>query len=180
MQASELIRSAILSIYYIAWKGKMCSASDGQGSNFESCVWRTVSSQSSHHPQEVLLAQFSLYVYKGGLKPDSFHLKRQNAVVYKMFCWNGKKKTFLLKWQFFSNIVIFFPLFLSRNFRTWNSRNLKLGNFGTWKLCCDFRILELPWSFSSYCVVYTSTKMQFIMSNTLIKYKQKLVSLWMK
>ena len=51
-----------------------CSASDRQGSNSESCVWRTVSSQSSHHPQEVLLAQFSLYVHKGGLKPDSFHL----------------------------------------------------------------------------------------------------------
>ena len=50
-----------------------CSASDRQGPNFESCVWRTVSSQSSHHPQEVLLAQFSLYVHKGGLKPDSFH-----------------------------------------------------------------------------------------------------------
>ena len=50
-----------------------CSASDRQGSNFESCVWRTVSSQSSHHPQEVLLAQFSLDVHKGGLKPDSFH-----------------------------------------------------------------------------------------------------------
>ena len=50
-----------------------CSTSDRQGSNFESCVWRTVSSQSSHHPQEVLLAQFSLYVHKGGLKPDSFH-----------------------------------------------------------------------------------------------------------
>ena len=52
-----------------------CSASDRQGSNFESCVWRTVSSQSSHHPQEVLLAQFSLYVHKGGLKPDSFHFQ---------------------------------------------------------------------------------------------------------
>ena len=50
-----------------------CSASDRQGSNFESCVWRTVSSQSSHHPQEVLLAQFSLYMHKCGLKPDSFH-----------------------------------------------------------------------------------------------------------
>ena len=53
------------------------SASDRQGSNFESCVWRTVSSQSSHHPQEVLLAQFSLYVHKGGLKPDSFHFNNQ-------------------------------------------------------------------------------------------------------
>ena len=51
-----------------------CSTSDHQCSNFESCIWRTVSSQSSHHPQEVLLAQFSLYVHKGGLKPDSFHL----------------------------------------------------------------------------------------------------------
>ena len=50
-----------------------CSASDRQGSNFESCVWRTVSSHSSYHPQDVLLAQFSLYVHKGGLKPDSFH-----------------------------------------------------------------------------------------------------------
>ena len=49
------------------------SASDRRGSNFESCVWRTVSSQSSHHPQEVLLAQFSLYVHKGGQKPDLFH-----------------------------------------------------------------------------------------------------------
>ena len=47
-----------------------CSASDRQGSNFESCVWRAV---SSHLPQEVLLALFSLYVHKGGLKPDSFH-----------------------------------------------------------------------------------------------------------
>ena len=50
-----------------------CSASDRQRANFESCVWRTVSSQSSHHRQEVLLAQFSLYVHKGGLKPDSFN-----------------------------------------------------------------------------------------------------------
>ena len=60
-----------------------CSASDRQGSNFESCVWRTVSSQSSHHPQEVLLAQFSLYVHKGGLKPDSFHFsKPENSSFY--------------------------------------------------------------------------------------------------
>ena len=39
-------------------------ASDCQGSNFESCVWRTVSSHSSHH----------LYVHKGGLKPDFFFI----------------------------------------------------------------------------------------------------------
>ena len=52
-----------------------CLASDRQGSNFESSVWRTASSQLSHHPQDVLLAQFSLYVHKGGLKPASFFLK---------------------------------------------------------------------------------------------------------
>ena len=62
-----------------------CSASDRQGSNFESCVWRTVSSQSSHHPQEVLLAQFSLYVHKGGLKPDSFHFSDMDAMFSCIF-----------------------------------------------------------------------------------------------
>ena len=50
-----------------------CSASDRQGLNFESCVWRTVSSDLSHHPQGVLLAQFSLYVDKSGLKRNLFH-----------------------------------------------------------------------------------------------------------
>ena len=33
-----------------------------------------MSSYLSHHPQEVLLAQFSLYVHRGGLKHRSFHL----------------------------------------------------------------------------------------------------------
>ena len=61
-----------------------CSASDRQGSNFKSCVWRTVSSQSSQHPQEVLLAQFSLYVHKGGLKPDSFHLESFKSSLTKV------------------------------------------------------------------------------------------------
>ena len=65
-----------------------CSASDRQSSNFESCVWRTVSSQSSHHPQEVLLAQFSLYVHKGGLKPDSFHFFLPTLTHYLIsVCW---------------------------------------------------------------------------------------------
>ena len=59
-----------------------CSASDRQGSNFESCVWRAV---SSHHPQEVLLAQFSLCVHKGGLKPDSFHFTH-SGLTCSMHC----------------------------------------------------------------------------------------------
>ena len=56
-----------------------------RGSVFESCVWRTVSSQSSHHPQEVLLAQFSLYVHKGGLKPDSFHFISFRPAFFPLF-----------------------------------------------------------------------------------------------
>ena len=47
------------------------SASDRRVSNFESCVWRAVSSHSSQHPQEVLPAQFSPYVHKGG--PNLIH-----------------------------------------------------------------------------------------------------------
>ena len=62
-----------------------CSASDRQGSNFESCVWRIESSQSSHHPQKVLLAQFSLYVHKGGLKPDSFHFYKKADVIMSLW-----------------------------------------------------------------------------------------------
>ena len=38
-----------------------CLALDRQGSNFESCVCRAVSSHSFHHSQEVLPAQSSLY-----------------------------------------------------------------------------------------------------------------------
>ena len=82
-----------------------CSASDRQGSNFESCVWRTVSSQSSHHPQEVLLAQFSLYVHKGGLKPDSFHFilspvkppTRHKSKTYKVVARSGRVFKVLIK-----------------------------------------------------------------------------------
>ena len=44
------------------------STSHRQGSNFETCVWRTESSHASHHFQKVFLAQFSPYVHKGRLK----------------------------------------------------------------------------------------------------------------
>ena len=43
--------------------------SDHQGSNFETRDWGAVSPHSSHHSHEVLQAQFSLYVRKGGLEP---------------------------------------------------------------------------------------------------------------
>ena len=65
-----------------------CSASDRQGSNFESCVWRTVSSNSSHHPQEVPLC---IYVHKGGLKPDLFYFYQRvlhsKLVKSNFFAW---------------------------------------------------------------------------------------------
>ena len=60
-----------------------CSASKPQGLNFKSCVWRAVSSHSSHHPQQALLAQFSLHVHKSGLKLDSFIFSCQYiSVIY--------------------------------------------------------------------------------------------------
>ena len=34
------------------------------GSNFDLCVWRAVSSDTSHYPQNDLLAKFSLYLHK--------------------------------------------------------------------------------------------------------------------
>ena len=103
-----------------------CSASDRQGSNFESCVWRTVSSQSSHHPQEVLLAQFSLYVHKGGLKPDSFHFisllghvsHYPHAIIVSpflvltlttlkyFFCLNYGDQRFFFQFQIIINVLV--------------------------------------------------------------------------
>ena len=58
------------------------SESDRQGSIFELCV----SSHSSHHPQEVLLAQFSLYVHEGGLKPNSIHFISFASLFASIFC----------------------------------------------------------------------------------------------
>ena len=49
-----------------------CSTSNRQGSNFESCVWKAMSSHSSNHPQEVLMTRFSLYEDKGGINPIYF------------------------------------------------------------------------------------------------------------
>ena len=45
-----LLRVKVSIVGSLRDKEVACSPSDRQGSNFESCVWRTVSSQSSHHP----------------------------------------------------------------------------------------------------------------------------------
>ena len=69
-----------------------CSASEYRGTNFKLCVWRAMSSHSSHHPQEVILTQLSLHVHKGGLKSYSFHFSgsswegRGNSGVAKDAC----------------------------------------------------------------------------------------------
>ena len=42
-------------------------------------------SQSYHHPQVVFLAQFSLYVHNGGLKPDSFHFLPHELLYWGIF-----------------------------------------------------------------------------------------------
>ena len=61
----------------------LCSASDLQGLNFESCVCRAVTSHSSHHPQKVLLAQFILYVHKK-TRFISFHFICSNNLSWEM------------------------------------------------------------------------------------------------
>ena len=79
-----------------------CSTSDRQGSNFESCVWKTVSSQSSHHPQEVLLAQFSLYVHIDGLKPESFYfisMLLSNTIAHKAAYIENIQKMYAINLQ---------------------------------------------------------------------------------
>ena len=78
-----------------------CLASDLHGLNFEFCVWRAVLSHSSHHPQEVHLAQFSMYVDKSGLKPDLFyfftwgrnHDPNYYQQVFKPLCWAKQHQT---------------------------------------------------------------------------------------
>ena len=107
-----------------------CWASDQQGLNFESCVWRTVSSHSSHHPQEVLLAQFSLYVHKGCLKPDSFHFfcfgpqVTQNQLIEQFRATKKRSLIYIL-------IAILFLVYMKVNFAAildFFFRNLLVSN----------------------------------------------------
>ena len=55
-----------------------------------------------HHPQEVLLAQFSLYVHKGGLKPDSLLLLPCNdslcCYVMNRIAWSSTQDGNLSGW----------------------------------------------------------------------------------
>ena len=84
------------------------SASDRQGSNFESCVWRTVSSQSSHHPQEVLLAQFSLYVHKGPIHFISFRSSFNSVITSHIIIVSSENMAFLHSVLHLSSYYAFF------------------------------------------------------------------------
>ena len=57
-----------------------------------SCVWSTVSSHSSHHPREVILVKFSLYVHKCGLETRSFHLSEMVKFKTEDQSWPPRKQ----------------------------------------------------------------------------------------
>ena len=113
-----------------------CSASDRQCSNFEICVWRTVSSQSSHHPQEVLLAQFSLYVHKGGLKPDSFHFI---SFISLTFHRNTRR------------LLMFAPMLEQRHTPFFLEHLIYLAKVNGGRMLCMFSSIETPPSPERVC-----------------------------
>ena len=85
LQRNQMFRPCLLvNIQYCGDRDRevASSASDRQGSNFESYVWRAVSSRS---PQMVLLAQLSLYVhlYLGYRTVDSLILKWSRRFLFK-------------------------------------------------------------------------------------------------
>ena len=81
---------------------------------FESCVWRTVSSHASHHPQEVLLAQCSLYEHKGVLKPYSFHfifilMTQHRFPSIDLFCFSPIALSSRRHWHYQQAKEAYFP-----------------------------------------------------------------------
>ena len=66
-------RAKVTIVGSLRYRAVACSASAARARISNPVSGGQCQSQSSHYLQEVLLAQFSLYVHKGGLKPDSFH-----------------------------------------------------------------------------------------------------------
>ena len=137
------------------------AASDRQGSKFEYCVWRTVSPHSSHHPQEVLLAQFSLHLHKGGLNPHSFHFihrehndeqlymvhlnpREHNMWILKTFylCPSHPERTYYLESFYF--------------FYVWLRLSLKEQNNNTsyHKICPTLCYIPKQWLLNVYNLLY--------------------------
>ena len=99
-----------------------CSASSQTSRvEFEYCVWRAVSFHSFLHPQEVLLAQFSLYVHKGVLKPHLFHFILLDLFRLFSSLWRVQScvtmMTQLHNYEFkINNLVLHLIKYLSENF----------------------------------------------------------------
>ena len=105
---------------------------------FEYCVWRAVSFHSSLHPQEVLLAKFSLYVHKGGLKPHIFHLILLDLFRLFSSLWLVQScvtmMTLLHNYYFkINNLVLHLIKYLSENFCA-VKRSLMLSTTNSTKL----------------------------------------------
>ena len=67
-----------------------CSASDRQGFNFESCVWRTESSHSSHHPRRFSWPSLAYTCAQRWPKIHTFHL-RPRAMPMIMYYWRKER-----------------------------------------------------------------------------------------
>ena len=148
-----------------------CSASDRQGSNFESCVWRTASSPSSHHPQEVLLAQFSLYVHKGGLKPDSFHFISEVENTSKLAIYSTFEREFEPERYLNFKIIKSHRQALSRlscsshmlQIQTGRHKNMLIADW--WCVFCkelDIIVLKDEYNFSMLCPAYTDLRSNYL------------------
>ena len=64
-------------------------------------IWRAVSSHSPHHPHEVILAQFSLYVHTGGLRDAPLDIWGRGGgleflLLANFFFTSGEKTLFFL------------------------------------------------------------------------------------
>ena len=78
--------------------------------NVEFCVWMAVSSHSSQHPQEVLLAQFSLYVHEGGIKPHSFIHFLNTILICTMHVFGSYNRPCI-----FPSNTIFFNIYINHH-----------------------------------------------------------------
>ena len=120
----------------------VCSTSASDGSNLQSCMWRSVwvSSDSSHHPQDVILAQFGLYPSKHKNMCITFVQRRPNVfavgpTLYK--CYTN---------ALCSLICVHKCRLNPHSFQHWQHTNIVFinTNYETFTQCC-FNIAPLSW-----------------------------------
>ena len=106
-----------------------CSASDRQGSNFESSIWRAVSSHSSHHPRE---AHFRIiYVQTIPIHFIFFNFDHWIWIFRYPSCWLTIGRVSTRRWSYVGVI-------LEQRLRLWpalNQHRLKVSYFlGFWSM----------------------------------------------